>query len=144
MNISEVLNIGAQAFQSNTDSSTDGLDLGDISSALSGLMGGSEGTLDLGSLLSVMQRGGLASVAASWLGDGDNDSISPDQVKELLGQEKIAEFSSELGVDQENALGGLAAALPNIIDKSSSGGSILDSVGGLGGVARLAGKLFNK
>jgi uncharacterized protein YidB (DUF937 family) len=144
MDISDILKIGAEAFQNNTDSSTDGLDLGDISSALAGVMGGSEGKLDLGNLLSGMQGGGLASMAASWLGDGDNDGISPDQVKELLGQQKINEFSSRLGVDQENALSGLAAALPNVIDKSSSGGSILDSVGGLGGVASLAGKLFKK
>ena len=142
MDISNILKIGAQAFQNNTDSSTDGLDLDDIVSALSGLVGGSEGKLDMGSILSGMQGKGLASMAASWLGDGDNEGISQDQVKELLGQDKISEFSSRLGVNEENALSGLAAALPNVIDKSSSGGSLLDSIGGLGGVAGLAGKLF--
>ena len=144
MDISDILKIGAQAFQGNTDSSTDGLDLKDISSALSGLMGGSEGEggINLSNLLSGMQSGGLASMAASWLGDGDNENISPTQVKELLGQDKIDEFSTKLGVDQENALNGLAAALPNVIDKSSSGGSLLDSIGGLSGLASLAGKLF--
>ncbi len=142
MDISDILKIGAQAFQGNTDSSTDGLNLKDISSALSGLMGGSEGGINLSNLLSGMQSGGLASMAASWLGDGDNEGISPTQVKELLGQDKIDEFSTKLGVDQENALSGLAAALPNVIDKSSSGGSLLDSIGGLSGLAGLAGKLF--
>lgn len=142
MDISDILKIGAQAFQSNTDSSTDGLDLGDIASALSGLFGDNQGNMDLGRLVSGLQSGGLASVAASWLGDGANDSISPDQVKDLLGQDKIDEFSSKLGVNQENALSGLAAALPNVVDKSSSGGSILDSIGGLDDIAGLAGKLF--
>ena len=142
MDISDILKIGAQAFQNNTDSSTDGLDLGDITSALSGLFGDGQGNMDLGRLVSGLQSGGLASVAASWLGDGANDSISPDQVKDLLGQDKIDEFSSKLGVNQENALSGLAAALPNVVDKSSSGGSILDSIGGLGDIAGLAGKLF--
>lgn len=142
MDISDILKIGAQVFQSNTDSSTDGLDLGDISSALSGLLGGSQGGIDLGGIVSRLQEGGLASIAASWLGDGANDGISADQVKDLLGQEKIDAFSTQLGVSQENALNGLAAALPSVIDKSSSGGSILDSLGGMGDLAGLAGKLF--
>ena len=142
MDISDILKIGAQVFQSNTDSSTDGLDLGDISSALSGLLGGSRGGIDLSGIVSRLQEGGLASIAASWLGDGANDGISADQVKDLLGQEKIDAFSTQLGVSQENALNGLAAALPSVIDKSSSGGSILDSLGGMGDLAGLAGKLF--
>ena len=142
MDISDILKIGAQVFQSNTDSSTDGLDLGDISSALSSLLGGSQGGIDLGGIVSRLQEGGLASIAASWLGDGANDGISTDQVKNLLGQEKIDAFSTQLGVSQENALNGLAAALPSVVDKSSSGGSILDSLGGMGDLAGLAGKLF--
>lgn len=142
MDITDILKIGAQAFQNNTDSSTDGLDLTDISSAISSLLAANEGGLNLSNILSGMQSGGLASIAASWLGDGDNESISANQVKELLGQDKINEFSSKLGIDQGNALSGLAAALPNVIDKSSSGGSLLDSIGGIDGIAGLAGKLF--
>jgi hypothetical protein len=32
--------------------------------------------------------------------------------------------------------------IPELINKNSSGGSLLDSVGGAGGVASLVGKLF--
>jgi uncharacterized protein YidB (DUF937 family) len=142
MDLSDIINMGAKAFQNNTDSSTDGLDLGDIAAALSGLLGSSQGGLDLGSLVAKMQQGGLGSVANSWLGDGGNDSISTGQLQDILGQDKITEFSSRLGVDRDNALGGLAQALPDIVDKSSSGGSLLDSLGGLSGAMDMAGKLF--
>ena len=142
MDLTDIIKIGAQAFQNNTDSSTDGLDLSDIASAISGIIGSTEGHLGLSNLLSAMQSGGLASIAESWLSDGNNETISPNQLKEILGQDKIDEFSSKLGIDQENTLSGLAAALPNVIDKTSSGGSLLDSIGGLDNIAGLAGKLF--
>ena len=101
MDLTNILKIGAQAFQNNTDSSTDGLDLSDISSAISDLIGNNEGGLGLSNFLSGMQSGGLASIVASWLGDGDNETISSNQLKEILGQDKIDEFSSKLGIDQE-------------------------------------------
>jgi hypothetical protein len=35
-------------------------------------------------------------------------------------------------------------ALPQMVDKASSGGSLLDSIGGVEGVLGMAGKLFNR
>ena len=97
---------------------------------------------DLSSLLGRMQSGGLASLAASWLGDGGNDAISPGQIREVIGDGKIADAAVELGTDQDSLLSGLAEAIPQMIDRASSGGSLLDSVGGLGGAMDMAKKLF--
>ncbi|TKB08455.1 YidB family protein [Desulforhopalus sp. IMCC35007] len=60
----------------------------------------------------------------------------------VLGSDRIAEFASKLGLSTEEAAGGLSEALPQIMDKGSSGGSLLDSLGGVEGVMGLAGKLF--
>ena len=81
----------------------------------------------------------MGDIAESWLGDGDNADISPDQLKEVLGSEKITEAAAELGTDEDSLLAGLKDALPGLVDKSSSGGSLLDAAGGLGGLAK---KLF--
>ena len=147
MDIMNLMKMGAQIFiESNKSGDAgSGLDIGDLASAFSGLTGttGSEG-FDLGSLLSKMESGGLGAVAQSWLGDGSNDSISPSQVAEMFGSDKISEFASRLGLSTEEAAGGLSDALPHIVDNASSGGSLLDSVGGVSGAIGLAGKLFGK
>ena len=110
---------------------------------LSGLLGGGQGGgLDLGGLVKGLQSKGLGDVAGSWLGDGENAEISADQLKDVLGQEKIAEAASQLGTDEGSLLDSLKDALPQIVDKSSSGGSLMDSIGGLGALGGIAKKIL--
>lgn len=121
-----------------------GGDSAQIGNALGGLLGGGNegGGLDLGNIVSGLQSKGLGDVAQSWLGDGENAEISAEQVQEVLGQESIAKAAAEMGTDEGSLIDGLKEALPQMVDKSSSGGSLLDSVGGVGGLANMAKKLF--
>lgn len=145
MDMSDVLQIGAQLFQSKLDRDGDGLDIGDIISALSTLLANKEGTgVDLSSLVGQMNSGDLMSMAASWLGNGENQSISTEQVAGLFDSEKLMSFAKQLGLSEGQALNGLAEAVPNIVDKSSSDGSLLDAVGGISGAIGLASKLFSR
>jgi uncharacterized protein YidB (DUF937 family) len=121
-----------------------------ITSALSSLLGGggsssSDGGLDLGSLVSGMMKngGGLENIVSSWLGTGDNEAISGSQIKDILGGDKVAEFASQLGVDEDSAADSLAEAVPQMVDKASPEGSLLDAVGGIDGALNLAKKLFS-
>jgi len=107
-----------------------------ITSALSGLMADKDGQADLGGLISAMQGKGLGSVAESWLGDGKNEEISADQVRDVVGKDKVAAMATELDTDENSLLDSLKEVLPQIIDKSSSGGSLLDNAGGLLGMAK--------
>ena len=145
MNMDDILQMGAKIFSESNLSGDAGskLDLNSLASALSGVTGGGQG-FDLGSLMNSLNAGGLGDIAKSWLGDGSNEGISPDQVSSMLGPDKIAEFASKLGLSNEEAAGGLSEALPQIMDKASSGGSLLDSIGGIEGAIGLAGKLFGK
>lgn len=112
-------------------------------SALDDLAGGSKG-FNLGDIVGQFTGAGgdLASKAKSWLGDDSNDAISPAQVQEAIGGDKIAAFASKLGIGRDEASSSLSEILPQLIDKSSRGGSLLDSVGGAGGLAGLASKFF--
>ena len=120
---------------------------GGVASALSSLLGGgsSDGGLDLGSLVSGMMKngGGLENIVSSWLGTGDNEAISGSQIKDILGGDKVAEFASQLGVDEDSAADSLAEAVPQMVDKASPEGSLLDAVGGIDGALNLAKKLFS-
>ncbi len=136
----DILKLGASLLM---DKLGDGnSDLGSISSALGGLLSDNDGNLNLGNIVSSMQEMGLGSIVESWLGDGDNEAISGEQVKELFGGERISELASQMGTDENSVLAGLSEALPQVVDKSSSGGSLLDSLGGLDGVMNMARKLF--
>ena len=121
-----------------------------IISALSSLLDGSgsnssNGELDISSLVTGMMKkgGGLENIVNSWLGDGDNEPISGSQIKDILGKDKILSFASKLGIDEGSAADSLAEAVPQMVDKGSSGGSLLDVVGGLDGALNLAKKFLS-
>ena len=147
MDLNDLLRMGGELIQNNSDDATTGLDIGDIANALGGLLGNSEGGLDLGSLVSSLSQNGLGEIVGSWLGEGENVSISLDQVKDLLGSDKISEFASQLGLSEESAAGALADALPQVVDQATSGedsmiGDLLAQVGGVSGAMDMMGKMF--
>ncbi|MCH2190042.1 MAG: YidB family protein [Gammaproteobacteria bacterium] len=115
-----------------------------VSSVIGSLLGGGSGQsgIDLGSLVGNLQKSGLGDIATSWLGDGDNDHISRSQIADLLGSDKIQQAANQLGADQNDLLRGLQELLPQMVDKSSKGGSLLDDLGGVGGLASLASKFL--
>ncbi len=124
---------------------------GNAVSALSGLLGGSKSddgteTPDIGGLLSKMQGnetgGDITQLAASWLGKGDNEQPSLEQLKSIFGGEKIAAFAAEMGTDEATAVSGLQEAIPGMVDQASPEGNLLDSLGGIGGLASMASKLL--
>ena len=112
-----------------------------MGSVISGLIGGGS-SMDIGGLVSGLQSKGLGDVAESWLGDGENKAISADQLKDVLGAEKISAAAAELGTDEGSLLDSLKDAVPQMVDQSSKGGSLLDSVGGIGGLAGMAKKFL--
>ena len=112
-----------------------------VGGVMDSLLGGGD-KMDIGSLVSGFQEKGLGDVAESWLGDGENKAISADQLKEVLGADKVTAAAAELGTDEGSLLDTLKDAVPQMVDKSSSGGSLLDSVGGIGGLAGMAKKFL--
>ncbi|MBT8139400.1 MAG: DUF937 domain-containing protein [Gammaproteobacteria bacterium] len=111
--------------------------------AISGLLGDDKGNLDLGNIVSQMTgNSGLSNVVQSWLGDGENEGIQASQLSEVFDSDKLSAFSEKLGISADEASNSLSEILPNIIDKSSSGGNLLENMGGLGGVLNMAKGLF--
>jgi len=113
--------------------------LGGDSNAIGGVMdsliGGGD-KMDIGGLVSGLQEKGLGDIASSWLGDGENAEISNEQLQNVLGGEKIAQAAAQLGTDEGSLLNSLKEALPQLVDQSSSGGSLLGSIGGVAGMAK--------
>ena len=132
----DILKLGTELLMSKVGSGGQ-TDLGAVQAALSSLIGQGD-SLDIAGLVSGMQSGGLGEIAQSWLGDGDNSPISTDQIKNVIEENKLSQLASVTGTDENSILSGLQEVIPQMVDKSSKGGSLLDSIGGLGGVAALA------
>lgn len=128
----DLLKLGSELLSDKLGSGAGG---DNLSSALSVLLGGGDGGVDVAGLADKMSaKGDLGNVLSSWLGDGENAPISADKITDLLGDSNIADFASKLGLDSSTAASGLAEALPQLMDKASSGGNLLDSIGGVGGL----------
>lgn len=123
--------VGSIAQQFLTDANSDGkVDLSDVTGSIQNLLSGSSGNLDFGSLVAKLQGMGFSETVSSWLGDGDNKPISAADIGNLFDSDKLSQFASSLNIDVESAKNGLANAVPNLVDKLSSGGKLLDLAGG--------------
>lgn len=153
----DLLKVGASLIQNSSDDATTGLDSSMITDALGSLLGsGAEGGgLDLGALLSNIAgsgegAAGLMEIASSWLGQGENAAIEPDQIGELLGSDKVTEFAEKLGISEESARKALADSIPEVVNQASPEGgsdilgSLLAQVGGAEGAIGMLGKMFGR
>ncbi|WP_343583126.1 YidB family protein [Herbaspirillum sp.] len=94
-------------------------------------------------LLNQLQQGGLGDQVASWLGTGQNQPVSGDQITNALGNDTLSQVAQQAGVAPEHAAAGLAQLLPQIIDHLSPNGQVSDNNELLEqGLALLKGKLF--
>jgi len=117
---------------------------GNAEGAMQAVRGLTEGEgLNLAGLSGMLEQNGLAEQVKSWLGDGENQEVSAEQLEQALGSEKVAEVASEMGVESGDALESLRSLIPNLLDKSSEGGSLLDQVGGVGGLLGQAKNLLS-
>ncbi|MAT92915.1 MAG: hypothetical protein CME59_09985 [Halioglobus sp.] len=118
------------------------VDADTIASALRSLLGDGDGNIDLAGLASRMAGGNLDAILQTWLGDGDNAPVSAQDILGLFGQGQVSEFASTVGTDTDSAAAGLADVLPRLMDQASSGGNLLDSLGGAGGLLGAAKSLL--
>lgn len=127
--------IFAQATNTDKDKST-------IISALVDLFGGNNGEINIVDIIAQFQSSGLEGLVSSWLGDGENKNINIAQILSILGQSKVSSFANKMDMKEDDALSGLGQMIPQLVDQSSSGGSLLDSMGGMDGALKLAKGLF--
>ncbi len=147
MELMDLLKTAASIIQSNNDDATTGLDVDDVAKALEHLVGNGSGGLDLVKFVGGLSQNGLGEIVGSWLGNGENKSISIEQIITLLGSDNVAAFALELGISQESAANALAEAVPQVVDQATRGEStimdeMLSNAGGSNGAMDMLGKMF--
>ena len=83
---------------------------------------GSLGGLDV--LINQFKQSGLEDVINSWIGVGQNQPVSPNQLRQVLGNETVNNLSRQTGAPQEDLLSQLSKYLPGVIDKLTPNGQV--------------------
>ncbi len=78
----------------------------------------------LNGLLQQLQKSGLGAQAASWVGTGQNQPVTGDQIAGALGSSNLAAMAQKLGINTQTASASLAALLPVIIDHLTPKGQV--------------------
>jgi uncharacterized protein YidB (DUF937 family) len=115
--------------------------MGLLDSILGAVSGKTEGSGGAAQLIGVLggllaQSGGLQGLASkfaqsghgnafqSWVGMGENEAVSSNQVQNALGSEQVNALAAKMGVDPAVASNFLAEYLPKIVDKLTPAGKI--------------------
>ncbi|WP_420719453.1 YidB family protein [Streptomyces sp. XY66] len=75
----------------------------------------------LGGLVDMLTKSGLADQAQSWIGTGQNQSVSGAQISEALPDETLQKVAAQAGVSPEQAADEIAQALPQAVDQTPGG-----------------------
>jgi len=83
-----------------------------------GLLGG------LGGLLEKLQQGNLGDVAKSWVGNGQNQPISPGSLGSVLGPSIVKTLAEKTGLSEQEVTAQLSQLLPGFVDKMTPQGRL--------------------
>ncbi len=89
--------------------------------ALSGLLAQSGGLQGLARRFS---QNGQGDVFSSWVGMGENQPVSTNQIQQALGSDQIRAIAAKMGVDPNLPSQFLAEYLPKIVDKLTPAGKV--------------------
>ena len=80
----------------------------------------------LGDLVASFRQAGLGHIADSWVGTGPNHPVSPDQLRNVLGEDRVRDMADQTGMDQSSLLSQLAQHLPKAVEGMTPNGRLPD------------------
>ena len=78
----------------------------------------------LGGLVDKLQKGGLGNLVNSWVGPGQNQPVSPNQLGPALGPDIIKTLAQRSGLSEEELTRQLSQVLPGLVDKLTPNGRL--------------------
>ena len=87
-------------------------------------MGGMAG--GLGGIMSQFEQAGLGHVAQSWVSNGPNQSVSPEQLQSVFGANQVQGMASQAGMQPQDFLAQLSQHLPNVVHGMTPNGQLPD------------------
>ena len=78
----------------------------------------------LAGLAQQFDQQGLGHLMQSWIGTGENQAITPDQVHQVLGHEQVEQLAQQHGMQGSELTGALSKLLPQLVDKLTPQGQV--------------------
>lgn len=75
-------------------------------------------------LVESFKQQGLGGLVSSWIGTGQNQPVSGDQLEAVLGSSQVAALAAKIGVSPDQAKAALSQILPQVIDRLSPQGQL--------------------
>jgi uncharacterized protein YidB (DUF937 family) len=98
-----------------------------IAGVLMNMLGGrSAETGGLSGLLSGFQQAGLGHIAQSWIGNGPNQPVSPQQLQTVFGDDQVHTMARQAGMAPHDFLSQLSQHLPRVVDGMTPNGELHD------------------
>ena len=78
----------------------------------------------LGGLVSSFEQAGLGHLVQSWVGNGPNQSVSPQQLQSVFGENQVQSMASQSGMAPQDFLSQLSQHLPNAVNGMTPQGQL--------------------
>ena len=96
--------------------------IGALAPALIGMLAGG----GLSKIMSGFSSAGMDDKAKSWVSNDANKPLSPDDVKQVVDHDQIAQVAQKAGISHDEAAGVIAQALPAIVNHLTPDGQLPD------------------
>lgn len=80
----------------------------------------------ISSLISGFEQAGLGHVVQSWIGNGANQAVSPQQLQGVFGENQVNTMASQAGMAPQDFLSQLSQHLPNAVNGMTPDGRLPD------------------
>jgi uncharacterized protein YidB (DUF937 family) len=97
-----------------------GAGVGGLGSLLAGGAGGGM----LGDLVQQFDQSGAGDAARSWVSQGENIPVTPQQIENTFGSDIINQLAGQFGLDKRELLQGLSEALPDVVNQLTPDGRL--------------------
>ena len=78
----------------------------------------------LSGLVNQFEQQGLGATVKSWVGTGENQPISADQVHQAVGADTLKDLAAKVGMSPQDLAAKLATVLPQVVDKATPNGTL--------------------
>jgi len=95
-----------------------------VASLVNGLIeqhGGVQGIIDQ------FEKQGLGATVQSWVGNGPNQAVSPEQLHQVFGPDTLKQLAAGAGISTQDLASKLSEILPQVIDKLTPNGKVPQS-----------------
>ena len=75
-------------------------------------------------ILSKLQASGMDKQVMSWIGHGQNEPVSGDDIKRAVDPQQLSQVAQQCGMSQDQVADHVAQALPEAVDKATPGGAV--------------------